>query len=135
MRVEKQNKNALIIARYLQKNPCMKTVHYPGLESHPGYEVAKKQMKAFGGMLSFVLDDQVIDAVRFQKNLKLIKPAGSLGGVETIICSPVITSHAKISAEERAQLGITDSLLRLSVGIEDPDDLIADIEQASSGLN
>ena len=87
-------------------------------------------MKAFGGMLSFELDDQRVNPVEFLKKLNLIKPALSLGGVETIICAPVATSHEKMSDAERAELGITNSLLRLSVGIEDPDDLIADIEQA-----
>ena len=130
IRVDKQNKNARYIAQRLQSHSHIKKVHYPGLESHPGHAVAKNQMKGFGGMLAFELDEQAIDADHFQKNLKLITPAVSLGGVETIICSPVLTSHAKISPKERAELGITDRLLRLSVGIEDPDDLIADIEQA-----
>jgi cystathionine beta-lyase len=83
-------------------------------------------------MLAFELDDSVITAEQFQKRLRMITPAVSLGGVETIICSPKLTSHAKISAEERAELGIADSLLRLSVGIEDVDDIIADIENALS---
>ena len=87
-------------------------------------------MRAFGGMLSFELNDQLVDPHEFLKKLNLIKPALSLGGVETIICAPVTTSHEKMSDEERAELGITDSLLRLSVGIEDTDDIIADIEQA-----
>ena len=90
-------------------------------------------MRAFGGMLAFELDEKTIDAGQFQKRLRMITPAVSLGGVETLICSPVLTSHAKISKEERAELGITDGLLRLSVGIEDPEDIIADIENALSG--
>jgi cystathionine beta-lyase len=130
LRVEKQNKNAYHIATHLKNNSGIRKVYYPGLESHPGYEIAKKQMKAFGGMLAFELDQQAIDAEQFQKKLRLITPAVSLGGVETIICSPVLTSHAKISAEEHIELGINDRQLRLSVGIEDCDDLIADIEQA-----
>jgi cystathionine beta-lyase len=133
IRLEKQNKNANAVAEYLQNHPRIKAVYYPGLESHPGYEIAKKQMRAFGAMLSFELDDKAGDAKQFQKRLRMITPAVSLGGVETIICSPVLTSHAKISAEERAELGITDRQLRLSVGIEDPDDIIADIENALSG--
>ncbi len=130
IRVEKQNKNALAIANFLQTNPVIKKVYYPGLENHPGFDIAKKQMKAFGGMLSFELDGQKIDPHNFLKKLTLIIPALSLGGVETIICAPVTTSHAKLTDEQRAELGITDSLLRLSVGIEDADDLIADIDQA-----
>jgi cystathionine beta-lyase/cystathionine gamma-synthase len=132
LRVEKQNRNALIIARHLQNNPAVKEVYYPGLENHPGHAVAREQMRGFGGMLAFELGGKTVDAVQFQKRLKLIAPAVSLGGVETLICSPVLTSHAKISTAEQVQLGITPQLLRLSVGIEDPDDLIADIEQALS---
>ena len=128
LRVDKQNRNARIIADYLQKDPRIPKVYYPGLENHPGYAVAKSQMKGFGGMLSFELDGR--EPERFLKNLKIITPALSLGGVETIICSPAKTSHQKITDAERAELGISDSLLRLSVGIEDADDLIADIDGA-----
>jgi cystathionine beta-lyase len=132
IRVDKQNRNAQFIAQQLQKNPQVSNVYYPGLETHDGFDIAKKQMRAFGGMLSFELDEEGIEPDKFLRNLHLIKPALSLGGVETIICSPAATSHAKISPKERSQLGITDGLLRLSVGIEDCDDLLADIEQALS---
>jgi len=128
IRVERQNRNAGIIAEHLQKNPRIPNVYYPGLENHPGYAVARKQMKGFGGMLAFELDG--LKPERFLKNLKVITPALSLGGVETIICSPATTSHEKITPEERAELGINDSLLRLSVGIEDAEDLITDIDGA-----
>ena len=128
IRVERQNRNAGIIAEHLQKNPLISNVYYPGLENHPGHAVARKQMKGFGGMLAFELDG--LKPERFLKNLKVITPALSLGGVETIICSPATTSHEKISPEERTELGISDSLLRLSVGIEDAEDLITDIEGA-----
>ena len=130
LRVEKQNKNALEIARHLQANGLIRKVNYPGLADHPGFDIACKQMRAFGGMLSFELDDQKIDPHNFLSKLNLIRPALSLGGVETIICAPVATSHAKLTAEQRAALGVTESLMRLSVGIEDANDLIADIEQA-----
>ena len=130
IRVEKQNKNALEIARYLQANALIRKVNYPGLADHPGFDIACKQMRAFGGMLSFELDDQKIDPQGFLRNLILIRPALSLGGVETIICAPVATSHAKLTDEQRAELGVTESLMRLSVGIEDADDIIADIEHA-----
>ena len=130
IRVAQQNINALAIARHLQKNSLIRKVNYPGLENHPGFEIAAGQMKGFGGMLSFELDDQRIAPREFLKKLSLIKPALSLGGVETIICAPVATSHAKMSSAERAELGITGSLLRLSVGIEDVDDIVADIDQA-----
>ena len=133
VRIEKQNQNAGIIAEYLQNDSRIPKVYYPGLENHPGYEIAKKQMQGFGGMLAFELDDRESGPNRFLKNLKLITPALSLGGVETIICAPATTSHEKISDAERAELGITDNLLRLSVGIENPDDIIADIDGALSG--
>jgi cystathionine beta-lyase len=130
LRVERHNQNAIIVARYLQEHPRIRRVYYPGLSSHPGYEIARKQMRAFGGMVSFELEDQKVDPHQFLRNLKMIRPALSLGGVETIICAPVATSHAKLTDAERAELGITDGLLRLSVGIEDSDDIIAELEQA-----
>lgn len=132
IRVSKQTQNAQYIAQQLQTNPHVRKVYYPGLESHEGFEIARKQMKAFGGMLSFELDEQAKNPDQFLRGLDLIKPALSLGGVETIICSPATTSHAKLTEEERSALGITDHLLRLSVGIEDANDLVADIERALS---
>jgi cystathionine beta-lyase len=131
IRVDKQTQNARIIAEYLQKDARIPNVYYPGLENHPGHAVAKNQMKAFGAMLAFELDGRKPEG--FLKNLEVITPALSLGGVETIICSPVTTSHEKITAAERAELGISDNLLRLSVGIEDAVDLIADIDGALAG--
>lgn len=131
VRVDKHNRNAQIIAEHLQKDARIQKVFYPGLENHPGHAMAKKQMRGFGGMLAFELKSPAPD--RFLKSLQVITPALSLGGVETIICSPATTSHQKITAAERAELGITDNTLRLSVGIEDPEDLIADIEVALSG--
>ena len=130
LRVERQNQNAMTIANYLQDHPFVKRVYYPGLKNHSGYETASKQMRGFGGMVSFELDDAHVDQLLFLKKLKMIRPALSLGGVETIVCVPVATSHEKTTAGERAELGITDALLRLSVGIEDTDDIIADITQA-----
>ena len=130
LRVDRHNQNAMIVAKYLNEHPLVRRVYYPGLESHPGYEIARKQMRAFGGMVSFELDDKKKTSHTFLKNLKMIRPALSLGGVETIVCAPVATSHAKLTDEERAELGITDGLLRLSVGIEDSDDILADLEQA-----
>ena len=132
VRVEKQNQNAQIIAEYLQKDPRIPKVYYPGLENHPGYALAKRQMQGFGGMLAFELDGREPGPNRFLEKLKLITPALSLGGVETIICAPATTSHEKISDAERAELGITDNLLRLSVGIENAADITADIDQALS---
>jgi cystathionine beta-lyase len=128
IRVEQMNQNAMQIAEYLHSHSKVKSVYYPGLKSHAGYKVAKEQMSGFGGMLSFEL--RGIDSKKFQKELKLIRPSVSLGGVDTIICSPALTSHARISKTDRENLGISDSVLRLSVGIEDAVDLIADLAQA-----
>jgi len=130
IRVKKQNENAMLVARVLESNSGIKKVYYQGLESHAGHEIAKKQMTGFGGMLSFELKGS--DSVKFQKSLKLIKPSMSLGGVETIICSPAITSHRHLSAEENAKSGITNGLLRLSLGIENAEDIIDDLLQALS---
>jgi len=128
--MEKQTRNAGQVATYLQTRPEVQTVHYPGLEDHPGHAVAKSQMTGFGAMLAFELDESRVRIDEFLKRLKTITPALSLGGVETIICAPKDTSHAKVSAAERAQMGIPDSLLRLSVGIEAAEDLIADLAGA-----
>ncbi len=132
VRIERHNANAGEIAETLAAHPTVRRVHYPGLKSHPGHAIARKQMSGFGGMLSFELDENRLTADRFLRRLKLITPALSLGGVETIICAPAATSHVKLTAAERAGLGISDGLLRLSVGIEDAEDIIADIEQALS---
>jgi len=129
LRVERQSQNAGRIAAYLERHRKVRRVNYPGLESFAGREIAMRQMKTFGGMLSFELDDGEASE-RFLRRLRLIRPAVSLGGVETIISSPKATSHAKISPEDRRRIGITDGLLRLSVGIEHVDDLIEDLEQA-----
>jgi len=128
IRVEKQNQNAGIIAEFLNSHPAVDTVYYPGLASHKGHEIAKRQMTGFGGMLSFELKNQNVTA--FQKRLQLIKPAMSLGGIESTICAPVTTSHRLVSKKEREEEGIKDNLLRLSVGIEDSGDLLRDMQQA-----
>lgn len=130
IRVERQNKNALTIARHLSGHPHIRHVYYPGLETHPGFDIARRQMRAFGGMLSFDLDQSRIAPQHFGRALQLIRPALSLGGVESIICAPAVTSHVKLSPAERVELGITDSLFRLSVGIEDVEDLIGDLDRA-----
>lgn len=129
LRVDAQNNNALKIASFLCENKNISAVHYPGLPSHPQHELSKKQMKGFGGMLSFVLknEEKANDFTRF---LKVIKPAMSLGGVESTITSPALTSHSKISKQQRSKFGISDGLLRFSVGIEDYLDLENDITQA-----
>ena len=131
IRVEKQNQNAGKIAEYLVRQPRIEKVYYPGLKDHPGHETAKKQMTGFGGMLSFELKAQ--DITVFQKRLRLIRPSMSLGGIETIICAPATTSHRLVTKKQREEEGIRDNLLRLSVGIEETRDLIADLEQAMEG--
>lgn len=130
LRVERQCLNAGRIAEALQDDPRVRRVYYPGLKSHPGHETARSQMRGFGAVVSFEVDDEKTAPAEFIRRLRLIRPAVSLGGVESIICSPAATSHANLSREERAALGITDSLFRLSVGIEDCTDLLADIKQA-----
>lgn len=129
LRVTRQSDNAGTIAARLDAEPGIKRVYYPGLESHPGHEIAARQMRGFGGMLSFELAE-TIDSLKYLRRLRLVPCAISLGGVETTICQPVATSHAKMSAAERRRLGITDGLLRLSVGIEDNEDILADLMQA-----
>ncbi|MDP2541352.1 cystathionine beta-lyase [Tenacibaculum discolor] len=129
LRVKRQSKNALKMAKYLEKHEHITKVYYPGLKSHTDYELAKSQMKYFGGMLSFELQEE-INAMDFQRNLALIKPSMSLAGVESTMLSPTQTSHALLSPEERAKQGIKDGLIRFSIGIEETKDLIKDIEQA-----
>ena len=129
IRVKAQNENAMQMATYLSQNTNADNVYYPGLKGHPGHEVAKSQMTGFGGMLSFELNPE-IDASLFFKELKLIKPSMSLAGIESTMLSPTQTSHSLMSPEDRAKQGIKDSLIRFSLGIEEIEDLIADIEQA-----
>ena len=133
LRVKAQNKNAKRMAKYLEKHEDVERVYYPGLKSHPDHKLAKSQMRGFGGMLSFELKEG-LNASLFQKKLKMIKSSMSLAGVESTILSPTLTSHALLSAEERETQGIKDGLMRFSVGIEEKEDLIADIEQALAAL-
>ena len=129
VRMQQHNKNAQIMAEFLAANQKITKVNYPGLTGHKGHHIAKAQMKGFSGMLSFELDES-IDAIAFKNSLKLIKPSMSLAGVESTIIFPAMTSHALLTPEQRAEIGISDQLIRLSVGIEDVDDLINDIETA-----
>ncbi|WP_396637960.1 trans-sulfuration enzyme family protein [Maribacter sp. R77961] len=129
LRVKAQNTNAMEMATYLNNHEDIDHVYYPGLPSHKDHELAKKQMKGFGGMLSFELKPY-LNASLFQKSLSLIKSSMSLAGVESTVLSPTQTSHALMSPEVRAQQGIKDGLIRFSVGIEEVADLIDDIEKA-----
>ncbi len=135
VRIDKHNSNAMFLAEKLQQLSFIDKVYYPGLSTHAGHDIAKKQMHGFGGMLSFELGTHTNNVVPFMENLQLILPAVSLGGVESLITSPVYTSHSKIGKEGRAAMGIKDNLLRLSVGIEAPEDILADIEQAYAKLS
>lgn len=129
VRMERHNSNGLAVARHLDGHPKVKKVHYPGLPSHPQHELAKKQMTGFGGMLAFETGS-LENARAVLKSVRLCSLAESLGGVETLISHPATMTHASVPPEERQRLGITDGLVRISVGIEDVEDLIADLDQA-----
>jgi len=129
IRVRAQNENAGKIAHFLALHPDIETVYYPGLEDHPGHEIARNQMSGYGGMVSFELKED-LDATKFQNSLRLVKSAMSLAGIESTILSPAKTSHALLPPEERKKLNIRDGLLRFSLGIEDYEDLKADLAQA-----
>jgi cystathionine beta-lyase len=129
LRIERHNENAQYIADQLSINPMISKVYYPGLKTHKDHEIAKSQMHGFGGMLSFELN-KGLDSKLFQKKLLMIKPSMSLAGVESTIIQPSLTSHALLSAQERENQGISDNLLRLSVGLENKEDILADIEHA-----
>jgi cystathionine gamma-synthase len=130
VRVQRQNENALRVAQFLKGHPRVRSVNYPFLEGHPQRELAMAQMRGGGGVLSFEIDGTGEDACRFAEALELFTLAPSLGGVESLVTIPVITSHAMIRSEEREKMGVTRQLIRLSVGIEHVEDLIADLEQA-----
>ena len=131
VRMKQHCENGRIIAHWLRNHPKLGKVYWPGFEDHPGYAMAKKQMRDFGGMLSFTLkDDSVKNAMRVLSSTRLFALAESLGGVESLINHPASMTHASIPREERIKNGLTDSLIRLSVGIEDAEDLIEDLKQA-----
>lgn len=135
LRIERQNFNAMKVAQFLSSHAKVEQVFYPGLESSPGHDIAKKQMKGFGGMLSFMLKENDFDAVRrFLPNLKYAHAAANLGSVETIVGPPATTSHVECTKEERAAMGIPESLIRYSTGIENLEDLVADLTQALKNL-
>lgn len=130
LRMEAHQKNALALANFLDKHEKVKKVIYPGLESHPQHEIAKKQMSGFGGMITFYIKGGLSEAKRFLETLKVFSLAESLGGVESLIEHPAIMTHASVPIEMRKELGISDTLIRLSVGIEDLEDLQADLDTA-----
>jgi cystathionine gamma-synthase len=130
LRVRQQNESALRIARRLQGHPAVAAVFYPGLETHPQHDIARRQMRGYGGVLSFMLEGGFDAVKRVLPRLRLARRAANLGAVETIAGPPATTSHVECSAVERAAMGIPEGLVRYSVGIEDANDLIADLEQA-----
>ena len=131
IRMQRHCENAQQVAEYLQNHPRVSHVHYPGLTNHPGHELAKRQMRGFGGMLSFELHgDSYPEAIKVMESIKLFSLGESLGGVESLCTHPASMTHASIPKDEREKNGLKDTLIRLSVGIEDVEDLIADLEQA-----
>ncbi len=134
LRIAQQNQNAMQIARYLQSHPAVDRVFYPGLDSHPQHAIARRQMKGFGGMLAFSVKGGYAAVKRFLPRLRYAHRAANLGAVETIVGPPATTSHVESSPEERSAMGIPEDLVRYSTGIEDVDDLIADLEQALESI-
>jgi len=135
VRMEKHQENAIHIANYLEKHPKVKRVSYPGLNSHPQHLLAKHQAKGYGGMITFELNGDIQTARQFLENLKLISVAESLGGVESLIEQPAVMTHSSLTQSAREKIGITDTLIRFSVGIEDVDDLIDDLQQSFNKVN
>ena len=134
LRMERHSENALEIARFLASEPKIASISYPGLKEHPQHELAKRQMRGFGGMITVVLDSDLAGTRRFLENTHLFSLAESLGGVESLINHPALMTHGVIPAEQRAALGIGDSLVRLSVGVEDVNDLIEDLQTAFEAI-
>jgi cystathionine gamma-lyase len=130
VRMERHCRSAMQIARWLEAHDSVESVLYPGLETHPQHELARKQMPGFGGIVTFFIKGGLDDARRFLERCSVFSLAESLGGVESLVDHPAIMTHASVPSSERAKLGISDTLIRLSVGIEDVDDLIADLDQA-----
>jgi cystathionine beta-lyase/cystathionine gamma-synthase len=130
VRVERQNASASAVAEWLSSDRRVETVYYPGLPNHPDHEIARRQMHGFGGMICIDVGGGYERAARFFDRLKLFQRAASLGGVESLCSLPVLTSQWGHSEEELRQAGVTPSMARLSVGLEDPEDLIADLDQA-----
>ena len=134
LRMERHNRNGLEISGWLESQPTVRRVWYPGLASHPDYEVAKKMMKGFAGLVTFELDTDLDGAMRFTDACRLPYIAPSFGGTESLIEMPALMSYWDLTPEERAELGITDSLIRLACGVEDTEDLIADLGQALDAI-
>src|SRR5437868_2839104 len=134
LRMERHCANALEIARWLEEQPQVKSVSYPGLRSHPQHDLARTQMRGFGGMVTIVLKTDLAGTRRFLENTHLFSLAESLGGVESLVNHPALMTHASVPKEQREALGVTDSLVRLSVGVEDVRDLIDDLQFAFAAI-
>jgi cystathionine gamma-synthase len=134
IRMDVINSNSLKIAEFLMEHPKVRTVYYPGLKTHPDYEIARKVLKGFGGVVSFDVKGTMEDSIRLMNKFNVILAAQTLGGVNSTISHPATMSHRTLSPEERKLVGITDTMLRLSVGIEDVDDLIEDLDKALSSI-
>lgn len=134
LRMERHEKNALAVANYLKEHPGVKRVFYPGLKFHPGHEIAKRQMKGFGGVVSFEIRGGIESVNTFLRKLKVFSLAESLGGVASLVEHPATMSHASMPDDYRERVGITDELIRLSVGLENVDDLTEDLERALDAL-
>jgi cystathionine gamma-lyase len=130
LRMREHEKNAMGVAAFLQEHSRVRRVYYPGLSDHPGHKIARAQMSGFGGMVSFEVKGGLAAARRVLSRLKIFKIAESLGGVESLVELPAIMTHASIPKEERKKAGLDDGLIRLSVGVEDPDDLLRDMDRA-----
>jgi cystathionine gamma-synthase len=130
LRMDRHNQNGQAVAEWLENDPRVRKVWYPGLASHPDHECAARQMHGFGGVVTFEIDSDLAGAMRFIDATRVPYQAPSLGGVESLIELPITMSYWDIPKEERLSMGITDSLTRLACGIEDPEDLIADLDQA-----
>jgi cystathionine beta-lyase/cystathionine gamma-synthase len=130
VRVKRQCENALAVAKFLERHAKVERVHYPGLKSHPDHELAKKQMRGFGSMLAFDLKGGLSAARRFCDRVRLFLLAASLGGVESLVVLPIYTSHYNMTTEELRRAGVEPGTVRVSIGIEDTADLIADLQQA-----
>ncbi len=132
--MERHCENAMLLAAWLASHPKVEKVYYPGLETHPGHQIAKRQMKRFGAMLSFDLKASEADSKAFTTRLKYFTLAESLGAHQSLICHPPSMTHASVEPEVRKAVGISDGLIRISVGLEDADDLIEDLSEALSAL-
>ena len=130
LRVAVQNQTAMKVASFLEGHRRVKRVYYPGLASHPHHDIARRQMSGFGGVVTFDISGDLATAKRFLDNLKLCFIAPSLGGVETLITHPGLVTYYNYSRKQRYALGVTDTLIRLAAGVEDADDIIADLDQA-----